>query len=134
MDKKQATIEAIHELIDRYEHMPVKQIADADCPMCKIHLDFSCGESNCRGCVMADLSGYMGCHKFKSYADLYDEIAMYREGYTHFRKIIYDQKLRNKMLKRSEFWYKYIGLIKAQPESRFTKSGWKYFEFLDYND
>jgi len=111
--KKQRTIAAIVELIHA-QNNGTWVSACANCPLCALHWD--AGDS-CAGCPSANHSGSCGCCNWYSY-----RYGRENNGFDSRHNVMYFNH------RRARFWLHNLPYILAQPDSMFTKKGWKYFE------
>jgi hypothetical protein len=133
--KKEKTIEAFKELIDRYDN-PFK--ADGylkefqgikSCPLCTIHLKnlYTSTTPSCNGCPLmsnSDLS--FGCVEFESHQKVRKIISQYlaRDGnLTNKEDVIKACK------ERALFFKRRLSIIKKADSSMFLSNTKKYFNF-----
>ena len=146
MNKKDKTIIAIKELIDRYEH-PMNNVNyggyfdERYCPLCEVHKTHSerfpdIGVpivTTCKGCPQAEKNGKAGCCFDRTYEDAEqwheDDIGrMFNTSDIIKVSFPKDKPVPKEFIKRASYLKKLLKIIKNQPPIRFTRKGWWYFE------
>ncbi len=127
--KKQKTIEACKELIYKYKHPHGHAFFNQTvCPLCIIHHNVL--TASCSGCPLAVKYIFYGCLLFKSSQDAketYLDILSRNElhGKAEFPL---EEQVPKEFVARAKFFEKIIPILETLPKSKFTISGWTYFE------
>ena len=129
MNKKERTIKACKELINKYRNPIGKEFFYSNsCPLCDIHYKkHKFTIYPCKGCPLAAKHGFIGCFDFKTFIiaeNKYDSNNLYNSN-----------NLTETTLKafedRAKFFEKIIPILEKYPNKRFTKNGWKYTEEIN---
>lgn len=112
MIKKERTLKACRELIEKYRHpKPEDVFFNCDCcPLCKIHLNTRAEVRRCLGCPLADERAKADCKNFSSYNEAVKAI--------FWKKCTFE--------KRAQFFEKIIPILEKLPAKRFTRRGWEF--------